>query len=99
MDGLVIRAALTCPECIEAEQVAKATEACVVQLDPDLTENLAFAGCFMVITERRSDFVQGYVQGLGTREERGGIAYYRAKHGTYQIIGPAKWVLGEDNAD
>lgn len=56
----------------------------IVQLDPEKTGNLAFAGCLLVVTEVKSWGVQGYVHGLGTRGERGGLAYYRAETGTFE---------------
>lgn len=67
----------------------------IVQLDPETTENKAFAGCLMTVTEIKPWGVQGYVQGLGTREESGGVAYYRAKHGTFIPTGGyAPWFIG-----
>jgi hypothetical protein len=55
--------------------------------------NLAFGYCLMVVDEVRVWGVQGYVQALGEREERGGQAYYRA---TWDEIEPtggkAVWV-------
>lgn len=64
----------------------------IVQLDPEKTANNAFAGCLMVVTEVKAWGVQGYVQGLGTRESRGGQAYYRAETGTFERTnGRAVW--------
>ena len=63
----------------------------VVQLHPD-TSNKAFAYCFMVIDEPKSWGAQGYVQGLGTREEVGGLAYYRAKFEEMELVGDAVWI-------
>lgn len=70
----------------------------VVQLDPVLTENAAFAGCLMVVTELKPWGVQGYVQALGdTREAPGGQAYYRAKWGTFEETGGrVVWAVGAD---
>ena len=63
-------------------------------MDPEKTENKAFAGCLMVVTEIKAWGVQGYVQGLGTREEVGGQAYYRAVFGTFEPTGGAAvWVV------
>jgi hypothetical protein len=64
----------------------------IVQICPK-PANLAFAYCLMVVDEVRVWGVQGYVQALGDREERGGQAYYRA---TWDEIEPtggrALWV-------
>jgi hypothetical protein len=64
----------------------------VVQLDPFKTENKAFAGCFMVVTQLFPWGVQGYIQGVGTTQNKaGGQAYYRARSGTFELIGKAVW--------
>ena len=42
-------------------------------------------GCFMVVTESKDWGVQGYVQ----IPESDGLAYYRAGHDEYVIIGSA----------
>lgn len=64
----------------------------VVQLGPDCA-NPAFAYCFMTITEAKAFGAQGYVQALGTRETRGGQAYYRAKWEEMEPLGAqAQWV-------
>jgi len=65
----------------------------VVQLSPDVG-NPAFACCFMVVSEPKPWGAQGYVQALGTREEPGGQAYYRAKWEEMEIAGYAIWVTG-----
>lgn len=69
----------------------------VVQLSPELTENRAFAGCFLVVTELKPWGVQGYVQALGeTRDAPGGLAYYRAKWGTFEETnGRAVWLVAD----
>lgn len=64
----------------------------VVQLSPDC-RNPAFACCFMVVTEPKSWGCQGYVQSLGTREEPGGQAYYRAVWEEIEYIGESAWVI------
>jgi len=66
----------------------------VVQLSPE-TENKAFAGCFMIVTEPKSWGAQGFVQALGTREGPGGQAYYRAKTEHMEFIGRAAFVPAE----
>lgn len=67
----------------------------VVQLSPETVRNLAFAGCFMTVTEPRSWGAQGYVQDLGTREKPGGLAYYRAQwEEMTDPIGFAQYVAG-----
>lgn len=62
----------------------------VVQLGADVG-NKAFAYCFMVVTEPKAWGAQGYVQALGTREDHGGQAYYRAKWEDMDYIGKAVW--------
>ena len=69
----------------------------VVQLSPVNTDNKAFSGCFMVVTDVKSWGVQGYVQVLGpNRDLAGGQAYYRAATGTFQVVGKAWWVVMEE---
>lgn len=67
----------------------------VVQLNPTTIRNKAFAGCLAVVSEVKDFGAQVYVQGLGTREEMGGQAYYRA---TWEEMSPllddkAQWVI------
>lgn len=64
----------------------------VVQLDPEKVGNKAFAGCFMTVTEPKEWGAQGYVQALGTREQAGGLAFYRAKWEEMELIGSAVWI-------
>jgi len=64
----------------------------LVQLDPQVTTNPAFAGCIMVVTEVKEWGVIGYVQALGSREKIGGQAYYRAMNDTFQRCGQAYWI-------
>lgn len=59
----------------------------IVQLNPESVKNIAFAGCFMVVSEPREFGAQGYVQSLGTREEMGGQAYYRAGWDEMEPVG------------
>jgi hypothetical protein len=72
----------------------------VVQLDPATTENPAFRGCLMVVTEIKPWGVQGYVQALGdTRDAPGGQAYYRAQWGTFEETGGrAVWMVESADA-
>lgn len=68
----------------------------IVQLDPEKTQNKAFAACLLIVTEVKKWGVQGYVQALGTREEIGGSAYYRAEHGTFAATGgKAEWTIAD----
>jgi len=67
----------------------------IVQLDPEKTDNKAFAGCFLIVTERRPWGVVGYIQGVGDRNGRGGVFWYRAARGTYKLCGHAEWTIGE----
>lgn len=69
----------------------------IVQLDPISTGNKAFAACMMVVTEVKPWGVQGYVQGLGTREAQVGQAYYRAETDTFaRTFGRAPWRIQEE---
>lgn len=66
----------------------------VMQLDPVTVGNKAFAGCLFVVTEPKPWGAQGYVQALGTREEVGGRAYYRAEWAEMEPTGGmAEWVV------
>ena len=65
----------------------------VVQLHPDMVQNKAFAGCFMTVTEPKDFGAVGYVQCIGTtRDDEGGMAYYRATFEEMSYIGAATWV-------
>jgi hypothetical protein len=65
----------------------------LVQLNPDLVGNKAFAACIMVITEPKEWGAQGYVQALGEKNgEPGGQAYYRAQWQEMELVGFAEWV-------
>lgn len=68
----------------------------IVQLNPETTLNIMFAGCLMVVTELRDWGVIGYVQALGHDNKRGGQAYYRAKWDEIELCGRAEWVLAQD---
>jgi hypothetical protein len=66
----------------------------VVQLNPKLVGNPAFAGCMLVVTEPKAFGCQGYVQALGdSRESRGGQAFYRAKWAEMEYVGRAVWSI------
>jgi len=68
----------------------------VVQLDPNKVGNLAFSGCFMVVTEPKPWGAQGYIQALGrSRAEPGDIAYYRAEWEEMELVGKANWTVSE----
>jgi hypothetical protein len=67
----------------------------VVQINPEKATNLAFGGCFMIVTEVKSWGVQGYVQAFGTREKIGGQAYYRAKFDEIKYVGRAVFEIKE----
>jgi hypothetical protein len=68
----------------------------IVQLNPDTVGNKAFTGCLMIVSEPKEFGAQGYVQGLGTRDEGGGQAYYRAKWDEMELCenGMAIWLVG-----
>jgi hypothetical protein len=62
----------------------------LVQLNPELIGNKAFAGCIMVVTDVYEWGVQGYVQALGeSRDYPGGQAYYRAQWPEIEYVGLA----------
>lgn len=51
-----------------------------------------FAACFLVVTDPRPWGAQGYVQVIGSGDQPGGLAYYRARWEEMEIIGAAEWV-------
>ena len=66
----------------------------VMQLSPESCGNRAFAGCMFVVTEPKAFGAQGYVQGLGTRLEQVGPAFYRARWEEMEPTGGrAVWVI------
>lgn len=69
----------------------------ILQLSPHDTDNRAFAGCFLVVTDTYGWGVQGYVPDIGkSRDTEGGIAYYRAEWATVEPTGgKAVWSVGE----
>ena len=71
----------------------------VVQLDPSNTDQ-AFGGCFLIVEEVADWGVSGYVPALrlalgDQQHKNGAIAPFRAKKGTYSVIGKAQWILEE----
>lgn len=67
----------------------------IVQLNPQTTRNKMFAGCMMVVTEKKNFGAQGYVQGLGENGEPAGQAYYRARWEEMERTGGrAPWMIG-----
>lgn len=65
----------------------------LVQLNPDLVGNKAFAGCIMVVTEPKEWGAQGYVQALGeSRDIPGGQAYIRVQWQEMELVGEAEWI-------
>lgn len=66
----------------------------LVQLNPNLVGNKAFAGCIMVVTELKEWGAQGYVQSLGEmRDIQGGQAFYRAHWPEIEYVGRAIWMI------
>lgn len=65
----------------------------IVQLDPEKCRNPMFRGCYLTVTEIKDWGVQGYVQALGTDNEMGGQAFYRAQKDEYELVGRAAWVI------
>ena len=57
----------------------------VVQIDP--AHDDIFGGCFLLVTEKKSWGVQGFVHIPG-----GGDAYYRCPFDCLEYIGPAAWI-------
>lgn len=70
----------------------------VVQLSPEC-RNPMFAGCFMLVTEPKTWGAQGFIQGVGTREQQGGRYYYRAKWEEMEPVGRAAWVPADEQGD
>jgi len=65
----------------------------LVQLNPELVANKAFAACIMVVTEPKEWGAQGYVQALGEFQDKaGGQAYYRAHWPEMELVGFAEWI-------
>jgi len=65
----------------------------IVQLSPATVLNQAFAGCFMTVTEPKAFGAQGYVQALGSNDQPGNLAYYRATWEEMEATGGvAEWV-------
>jgi hypothetical protein len=72
----------------------------IVQLNPETTRNRMFAGCMMVVTEKKDFGAQGYVQGLGENGEPAGQAYYRARwEEMEQTGGRAAWMPGHGDPE
>ena len=70
----------------------------IVQLNPETTRAREFAGCMMVVTEKKNFGAQGYVQGLGENGESAGQAYYRARwEEMCQTGGKAAWMPGGED--
>ncbi len=66
----------------------------LVQLNPELVGNKAFAGCIMVVTDTYEWGAQGYVQALGeTRDHPGGQAYIRVQWPEMELVGEAEWIV------
>ena len=65
----------------------------LVQLNPELIGNKAFAGCILVVTATYDWGVQGYVQALGeARDQPGGQAYLRVQWQEMELVGRAEWM-------
>lgn len=64
----------------------------IVQLCPHTCRNPMFAGCMLVVTERYSWGVMGYVQVLGENGRPGGQAFYRAVWAECEKVGVAEWI-------
>ena len=68
----------------------------IIQLNPDVIGNKAFAACLAIVSEKKDWGVQCYVQALGaTRDEDGGQAFIRVKWSEFERTGgTAVWVVG-----
>lgn len=64
----------------------------VVQLDPSVTENPAFKGCFMIVLELTEWGAIGMVQDVGNRQMMGGRFEYRASWEEMEYVGPSVWM-------
>ncbi len=65
----------------------------LVQLNPELIGNKAFAACILVVTDTYEWGVQGYVQALGeTQDQPGGQAYLRVQWPEMELVGKAEWI-------
>lgn len=73
----------------------------VVQLNPETCRNPMFSACFrfLVVTDPRSWGVQGYVQVIGSDNQPGGLAYYRARWEEIEFIGAAEWIAAPATGD
>ncbi len=66
----------------------------LMQLNPELIGNKAFAGCVMVVTDTYEWGAMGYVQALGEiRERPGGQAYIRVEWPEMELVGKAEWIV------
>lgn len=72
------------------DEIEKILVGDVVQMAPDCT-NVAFANCFMVVTELRGWGVIGYFIPFGSA----GFIPYREEFGKFARIGRAEWFIGE----
>lgn len=66
----------------------------LVQLNPETCRNLMFGACFLVVTDPRPWGAQGYIQVIGTDDQPGGLAYYRARWEEMELVGAAEWIAG-----
>lgn len=64
----------------------------VVQLNPETCRNPMFGACFLVVTDPRPWGAQGYIQTIGSDDQPGGLAYYRALWEEMELIGAAEWI-------
>lgn len=66
----------------------------LVQLNPELMGNKAFAACIMIVTDVYEWGAQGYVQTLGeTRDQPGGQAFIRVHWPEMELVGRAEWMV------
>jgi len=66
----------------------------LVQLNPETCRNPMFGACFLVVTDPRPWGAQGYIQVIGTDDQPGGLAYYRARWEEMELVGAAEWIAG-----
>jgi hypothetical protein len=69
---------------------------CIFQINPKKANNLAFAGCLIVLDEVKPWGIAGFIPGVGTREMPGGLYPYRA---TWEEIEPTGGKVAFEKGD
>ena len=71
----------------------------VVQINPEVHVDGFFAGCMMMVTERKAFGAQGFISMPGERGTPPGRAYYRAKWEEMEYVGRATYVPFDETED